>query len=128
MSYSEFKGTITQYKNLHLWVNQNFGRPRLCEECGTTKAKRYDWAAIEGRYTRKREDWRRLCRSCHQAFDAHLFAGKRFSGKRHLDESKRKTSETMRAYWTANPEKKVEAQRKSVEARLRNKRLRGQYA
>jgi hypothetical protein len=125
--YSEFPGTTTEYKNLHQWVNTHFGKPHLCDECGTTDAKRYDWAAIEGRYTKDRKDWRRLCRSCHQKFDAHLFIGKRFSGKQHREDSKRRTSETLKAYWAAHPEQLREIHRKSVESRLRNKALRGQH-
>lgn len=102
--YSKFRGTVTEYKNLHSWVNKNFGRPRKCDDCGTTTAKRYDWATIENRYTKLRSDWRRLCRSCHQKLDAELFVGKRFAGKTHSTVSKQKTSQTMKQYYKDNPD------------------------
>lgn len=101
--YSEFKGTSSQYKYLHLLVNKAFGRPRVCEDCGSTDAKRYDWANNGSNYgypyVVNREDWVRLCRSCHQKKDAHLFVGKRFAGKRHTFESRAKTSASLRRYY-----------------------------
>ncbi len=102
--YSGFKGSVTEYKRLHEWVSYHFGRPQMCEDCGTTEAKRYDWAAIDNRYTKLREDWKRLCRSCHQKFDADVFEGKRFTGKKHTEESKRKASEAMKKKWVENRE------------------------
>jgi len=124
-SYSQFNGTVTQYKNLHQWVNKQFGRPGVCEDCGTTDAKRYDWAAIGGRYTKLRADWKRLCRSCHQKFDAELFIGKRFAGKSHSDKSKLKTSTTMKDYWKNHPEKYLETRRKSAETIRKRKENNG---
>jgi hypothetical protein len=48
----------------------NYGQEKKCEICGTTdKEKTYDWASVGHVYTRKREDWKRLCRSCHASFD-----------------------------------------------------------
>ena|ERR1043166_3927472 len=113
--YSQFPGTVTEYKNLHKWVNDNFGRPRVCEDCGTTEAKRYDWAVIDGKYTKDRNHWKRLCRSCHQKLDASLFVGKRFAGKSHTPSSRARTSITMRRYWQEHPEKYLETRRKSAE-------------
>lgn len=123
--YSNFPGTITQYKNLHKWISDEFGRPSLCEDCGTTEAKRYDWAAIDNRYTKLREDWRRLCRSCHQKFDVDAFVGKRFSGMTHTAASKAKTSATMKEYWAKHPEQYAEINRKRRETFLRKKAQNG---
>lgn len=105
--YSEFNGTISQYKYLHKKVSDAFGRPSECEDCSTTTAKRYDWSN-DGRnyghpYIIRREDWTRLCRSCHQKRDAHLFEGKRFSGRKHTEKSKQKTRESMKKFWDDNP-------------------------
>lgn len=123
--YSEFKGTTSQYKYLHVLVAKTFGKPELCIDCGTTEAKRYDWANTGNNYgypyVVKREDWVRLCRSCHQKRDAHLFIGKRFSGKKHKKESKNKTSVTLKTFWDNNPEWKKEVHQRSVISRLRNK-------
>jgi len=108
MSYSEFNGSTSQYKYLHVKVAKAFGKPALCEDCGRTDAKRYDWANLgnnyDGNYIIRREDWRRLCRSCHQKHDAHLFIGKRFSGKKHRAESRAKTSATLKKFWAEHPE------------------------
>lgn len=97
--YSEFKGTTSQYKYLHVLVAKAFGKPRLCEDCGTTEAKRYDWANLGGNYGYPyvvcREDWKRLCRSCHQKLDAHLFVGKRYTGYRNSEETKQKKRDAM---------------------------------
>lgn len=101
--YSEFGGTTSQYKYLHVKVGKAFGKPGLCEDCGTTEAKRYDWANTGNNYCYPyvvlREDWVRVCRSCHQKRDAHLFVGKRFTGRKHSEESKTKTKETLKNNW-----------------------------
>lgn len=123
--YSKFNGTTSQYKNLHKWIGNKFGRPKKCEDCGTTSAKRYDWATIDNKYTNLREDWKRLCRSCHQKFDKELFIGKRFSGKNHSEHSKNKTSNTMKTYWANNPEKYAETRRKAAETIKKRKALNG---
>ena len=48
-----------------MWIELRMGKPRKCEQCGTEKAKRYDWANKNGQYKRDLSDWVRLCRSCH---------------------------------------------------------------
>lgn len=97
--YSKFNGTTSQYKYLHVKVAKAFGKPKLCEDCKTTTAKRYDWANTGDNYGYPyvvlRENWRRLCRSCHQKLDADMFVGKRFAGHKHTEESKAKTSATL---------------------------------
>lgn len=125
--YSKFNGTMSQYKYLHVKVNKAFGRPQKCEDCGTTTARRYDWANLGNNYgypyVVKREDWRRLCRSCHQMLDAELFLGKRFAGKSHKATSRAKTSETLRKYWAEHPEQMKEMVERRVVTRKRNKEL-----
>ena len=54
---------------LHNWVEKHRGKPRKCEHCKTTKAKCFDWANISQEYKRDLDDWVRLCRKCHSAFD-----------------------------------------------------------
>lgn len=60
-----WKGDNVGYHALHDWVRRYKGTPNKCSNCGTTKAKRYEWANISGKYKRKIDDWIRLCRSCH---------------------------------------------------------------
>jgi hypothetical protein len=70
--YPNFPGTLQEYKKLHKWVRKNFTKPGSCEHCGTQVAKRYDWATIENRYTKERDDWEYLCRSCHVKSDGRI--------------------------------------------------------
>jgi len=63
--------TISQYRSVHLWVEYHIGKPKECSHCGTTNTTVvYEWANISGEYKRKPDDWVRLCRSCHRAYDA----------------------------------------------------------
>lgn len=64
-----WKGERAGYGAKHDWVKKWFGNPEVCENCGTTSALKYDWANISGKYLRKRNDWKRLCRSCHHLMD-----------------------------------------------------------
>lgn len=68
-------GDKVKYSALHDWVSRHKGKPRLCEECGTTEAKKYEWANISGLYRRELEDWKRLCVSCHRKADGHALKG-----------------------------------------------------
>lgn len=64
-----WKGDDVGYFSLHAWVNRKLGRPRVCDHCGTTSAKRYEWANKCGLYKRDVNDWLRLCKSCHVKYD-----------------------------------------------------------
>lgn len=63
-----WKGDGAKYAAAHLRVTSVRGKPSLCEECGTTTAKRYEWASISGNYTDV-NDYLRLCASCHKRRD-----------------------------------------------------------
>ena len=67
--HPEWKGEEASYDAKHQWVARWKGRPSLCEDCGTTKAKVYNWANISGKYLRDLNDYKRLCRKCHHKFD-----------------------------------------------------------
>lgn len=63
-------GDRVGYWGLHDWLISNYGQPQECEECGTADpTKRYEWANISGDYRRDRDDFRRLCKSCHNTSD-----------------------------------------------------------
>lgn len=68
-----WKGDNVKHSGIHCWVRDNWGKPNLCEHCGTTSAKVYDWSNKDHLYSRKREDWQRLCRSCHNKYDNKTF-------------------------------------------------------
>ena len=61
-----WKGNNVGYIALHAWITRKLGRPNQCEVCGTTKAKRFEWANISLEYKRALEDWKRMCVSCHR--------------------------------------------------------------
>ncbi len=56
------------YTMAHSRVRKARGTPSLCEKCGTTTAKRFEWANKTGKYTDP-NDFMRMCTSCHKIFD-----------------------------------------------------------
>ena len=56
-------------KGVHQWVNKWNGKPKICEVCGTIKAKKYEWANVDHTYKRILEDYIRMCTSCHRKYD-----------------------------------------------------------
>jgi hypothetical protein len=54
---------------LHCWINRNMPKPEsgLCEICNS--ALLYDAACVTEIYNRDFENWKYLCRSCHQIHD-----------------------------------------------------------
>lgn len=97
--YPNFNGTVAKYKKLHKWVRKNFSHAKYCDSCLIETAKIYDWASIEDRYTKNREDWEYLCRSCHIKKDGrinHLKKGQGDTprrGWRHSEATKAKMRE-----------------------------------
>lgn len=64
-----WRGDKVSYDGLHRYIKRHLGTPRECEHCGTTTAKRYEWANKSGLYLRDFTDWIRLCTSCHRKYD-----------------------------------------------------------
>ncbi len=64
-----WKGDMVGYKGLHGWINYNWGGLKKCEQCGTTSAKKFEWANLNGVYNRDRKNWKRMCCSCHDKYD-----------------------------------------------------------
>jgi hypothetical protein len=64
---TEYKGAW--YYTLHNWVKRKLGKPMKCEICGSTNAKKYEWANKSHKYKRELNDWVRLCVPCHKQFD-----------------------------------------------------------
>lgn len=118
-TYKLFKGTTAEYKALHKRINKAYGQPKECESCGTTERKT-EWANVSGLYKEIREDWERLCRRCHMRKDGRAYSAP-FTGRRHREESKKKTRETMKKVWIENEEYMKIANRKSHIARSLNR-------
>ncbi len=72
-----WKGSNVGYQALHDWIRKLYGTPKFCENCGTTTAKKYEWACV-GIYNRRRKNWKRICTRCHMISDGRL--------KKHLRE------------------------------------------
>lgn len=68
-----WKGDAVGYGALHDWVVLHKGSPKLCEQCETIEAKKYEWANISKVYKREISDWVRLCTSCHRKYDGHTY-------------------------------------------------------
>lgn len=68
-----WKGCEVGYIALHEWLSNYYGKANKCEnpKCQYKNPKRYEWALIKGKkYERKRENFWRLCVSCHRKYDA----------------------------------------------------------
>lgn len=69
---------------LHNFARRHFGKPQLCEHCGTTEDRVYHWAAKDKNGGgREREDWLRLCVPCHSLYDGR-------TGRKMAESTKRK--------------------------------------
>jgi len=64
-----WKGDSAGYSALHIWISSVLGKPRRCSFCGTTKAKKFEWANLSHKYKRRVDDWVRLCTKCHIKYD-----------------------------------------------------------
>lgn len=67
--HHNWKGDKVTYWGIHKFIAFHKGRPRTCEHCKRTDAKIYDWANKSHEYKRDLDDWIRLCRKCHIAYD-----------------------------------------------------------
>lgn len=65
----KWKGSDAGIIAIHLWISRWKGKPKICEVCGTIKAKKYEWANIDHKYRRVLEDYIRMCSSCHRKYD-----------------------------------------------------------
>jgi hypothetical protein len=55
-------------KTIHVYVNRTYPKSGICEECGAVGKTDYASLTLHS-YTRNREDYAELCRSCHQLLD-----------------------------------------------------------
>jgi hypothetical protein len=65
---SQWKGNKVGYCSLHEWIRNRKPQPKQCQHCGKL-SKHLDLANISGQYCRDINDYRYLCRSCHQVYD-----------------------------------------------------------
>ncbi len=68
--HPKWKGDFVGYFGVHDWISKHFGQPTKCEVCGMDDATRkYHWANLSGKYLRDRNDFKRMCVSCHRKYD-----------------------------------------------------------
>jgi hypothetical protein len=63
-----WRGDEAKYAAMHLRVRALRGEPFPCSVCGTTKAKRYQWASLNKNYGDP-YDYAAMCQSCHAQYD-----------------------------------------------------------
>jgi len=57
------------YGAIHAYLRKHFPKTGICDECGEA-ASPTEYALIKGReYSRNREDYRELCKLCHNRYD-----------------------------------------------------------
>jgi hypothetical protein len=56
----------------HDWVRKHWGPANECEICDGRFSTTYEWANISRQYKRDREDWMKMCRSCHLLYDRRM--------------------------------------------------------
>ena len=64
-----WKGDNAGAQAMHTWVIKWKGRPMVCEVCGTTKSKKYEWSNVDHSYRRILDDYIRMCTKCHINYD-----------------------------------------------------------
>jgi hypothetical protein len=67
----QWRGENASYSAIHMWLDRYFGHEKIeCEECEATST-RLQWAfrGCNGGFSRRREEYRILCPSCHRRFD-----------------------------------------------------------
>ena len=67
--HPNWKGDAAKVSAKHNWMVRKYGKPKYCEICKRTDKKQYDWSNKYHTYKRNREDWQRLCCSCHRDYD-----------------------------------------------------------
>ena len=73
---SAIKPNTNAYAAAHMWIRNNYGTPRGCENCKTKEDRMYHWSNISREYKRDRDDWLRLCVPCHKRNDIKALGGK----------------------------------------------------
>lgn len=71
---SNWRGNNTKQGGVHQWMYRNYGQENICEGVPNMKcrgnATHFDWALKKGfNYTKDRNAFLRLCRSCHRRYD-----------------------------------------------------------
>lgn len=71
-------GEDAGYNGKHRWIQQNWKKTGVCEECGctpTAKGKQFGthWSNNDHTYNRDRKEWQELCPKCHYKKDKQIY-------------------------------------------------------
>lgn len=71
VNHWNWKGDDGSHDSIHHWLRSHYGRADRCEnELCPGISKQFDYALLPGhKYSRKRTDYIKLCRSCHKKMD-----------------------------------------------------------
>ena len=75
------------YWNVHAWLRAKYPKTGTCERCGRSDAPTEYAKRPEAEYTRNRDDYAELCRSCHAVQDG---KGRNLYSRRRRGESPRR--------------------------------------
>lgn len=69
-----WKGNAASYVSKHHFIYRLKGKANFCINCGSTeipkgKKRWFEWANIDGRYSRNPDDYISLCKKCHALLD-----------------------------------------------------------
>jgi len=66
-----WRGDKVGIQGIHYWLEVNYGMAQKCDNPNCSgKSKTFEWCKRDGaEYRRKRENFIRLCRSCHRKLD-----------------------------------------------------------
>src|SRR5215469_10822630 len=68
-NHGAWTGDKGAYHTIHAWLRKHYPKTGICDECGE-KGRHTEFALTHGRaYSRNREDYRELCKRCHNRYD-----------------------------------------------------------
>ena len=74
MRAMSWKGDDVGYAGIHNWLEREFGKASRCENIKCLKKSSvHEWALLKNKsYTRKRDNFWMLCKSCHKKYDVYF--------------------------------------------------------
>ena len=72
-----WKGDKAKPPAIHEWIKKNKQKPEICEECGVDS--KLELSSKTHEYKRDINEFRWLCRSCHEKYDFKIFGVRKHS-------------------------------------------------
>lgn len=71
----------TSLKTVHGWLNRNFPKTGICARCGRGARTDFAFRLHPATYTRSRDDYEEMCRSCHVKHDLAIGVRRKRNGR-----------------------------------------------